>query len=435
MPKNKAIGRCPRLGSIVYLVMTAANAPVESVNVAITGSVSNSATTDKYGFVEFRPLEPGKYRIAVTAQVPDVVTRADLELVVSAGDEAFGTATLGEVPPIVFGLQARTLQQLEDALHVGYRAFDGGDTYDDTISLLSAAVARTGIERAGIRIIYKIDLTTPAELKEHLLALANKFSGWIDDVIVHHATHQTAPEYLAQLREVQQLGTIKRVGLGDPDMATLKAQVSDCYELSASTLFENPAGDELAAWLQKAGKPVYVYYFLSTLRSLKEAHDINAVTDSDCRAFCATIRGAIPTAIPILSSGLRERMQANLKAATAEDVNADDYANYKAIEKRIEAAYAAAVVNVCQIPEGLRVRLSSLFGETHWDAVTIPEGERKSILTRIANGQFTDEEKRTIYEGNGVRHRLDKLLGNLQEWKKNCNRVLAYEFLTCAIYS
>lgn len=449
MPRSSTVRKCPERGAILYLVMTSNRVPLRGVTVGIvagpTEPASSQAVTDNDGFAEFHDLEPGRYEMIVTvaAGSQDILVRRDRYLDVVGGDEAFGTANVEVAPvaPVVFGLQARTADEIGAALTLGYRAFDGGDTYRisdddkaDTTASLAQALAESGVERKAIRVIYKIDAVEPESLSKHVRAVAGLFDGRIDDLLVHHAQGDDTGRYLKVMRGLRKAGVVTNIGIGDPARSSMNAYPADCYEVAASTLFETGGGPELARLLANTGKPVYVYDIIGTLGRLKQLSGNAApLDDSDSRAFLSIVRSAIPTAVPILSTSSEQRMKNNFDAALAEDLDAVDFANRKALQNGIEAARAAAVVPIAGMSASIRTRLGQIVGGTNWAAAAILPAVQETVLRRIEAARFTAEERNTIYVKGEVWYKLETVLEDLQAWDKNCSRVKAATFISDAI--
>jgi hypothetical protein len=339
-----------------------------------------------------------------------------------------------ELASAVFGVSGRTLEEIRAAVAEGYRTFDCADTYGETLTHVATAIRESGTPRRAFEVIYKIDATEPAELAAHVRGVAQQLGGYVDHVLIHKVTDAPlARRYEPILAELQRAGVVSFIGSGDVkagmDPGALAAR--DSFEIDAADLLIGPTSDELAAQLAAAGKPVFVYNIIGTLKRILGTPD--RPTPDQVRAVIAKLQNRVPTAEPILTSSRRDGMAENLKLELddVEDWGAFGDAG-TAIDAAAAPAAAAAAVPIEQMSPDVSERVFAiLYSGPEWAAESLFDDPARYLEERDRHlAAFTPAELDVRYQRGSAEHSLRQAIEMLFDSQGNCHRVAAVSFLT-----
>ncbi|MDZ7852839.1 MAG: 2,5-didehydrogluconate reductase DkgB [Halomonas sp.] len=235
------------------------------------------------------------------------------------------TSTLPNPGLGTFRLKGETLKRvIHDALELGFRHIDTAQMYDNELDV-GTVIGESEVPREEIFVTTKVwhDRLEPASLKASVEESLNKLgTDYVDLLLIHWPSPNDAvamADYLTALREVQQAGQARHIGVSNFTIA----QVDRALEiLGPDTLLTNQV--EVHPFLQNRAvvehcqarglivtgyMPLAVGKVLEdeTLKAIAEAHDV-----TPAQVVLAWTRSRGVVTIP--SSTRREHLAANLAA-------------------------------------------------------------------------------------------------------------------------
>ena len=340
---------------------------------------------------------------------------------------------IGNQDNVVFGLEGKNKQAIEYAVNAGYSVFDGADSYGDTIDLLAEVMQEQHKTRANYEVVYKVSVIKPYVLESHLRIIAKKFGGYLDHVLIHKAPDQYASQYSVLLEHLKDLDVIKSAGMGDARVnVDTDFKNKDSFEIDANAILVSPDAEDLVKKLNETGKPVFVYNVLSTLTNVLNI-EVGDVTSTKLSAFLTMIKGIVPKAEPILSSGSRERIESNLTAYDYEDKDMMQvYNDTQTITSAIENLTQGTPVN--EMEHEVEAKMTTILFLRDWSQGGLWESnEACNQELEQKKALFNAQQLQTKYgglgESEGKAFTLMKLLKMLYHYAGNCKRVEAATFL------
>ena len=222
------------------------------------------------------------------------------------------TAALERTKPwVVFGLDGRVAQDVDDAVAIGNRRFDCAESYANT-SLLANAIKKHGLRRDQYDVFYKFDVRPsekPAQLATRLTSVCEMFDGRLEGLLIHNL--DVAPDAIvsawATLIELKRSGRAGKIGVGNirSHHGTLLEQLARAARID---IVENPADSGLLdenvfALLAETGAELLTYNVVMAAKAI-------GLTERPQLKDLVASLGARHTVI--LSSGDRERRRQNL---------------------------------------------------------------------------------------------------------------------------
>jgi diketogulonate reductase-like aldo/keto reductase len=216
---------------------------------------------------------------------------------------------------LIFGMDGRNLEQVKNAIEVGYRNFDCAQSYGNT-GILAQAIKDSGADRGEFKVCYKFDVAngeSAGSLEGRLLGVAAQFGGRLDDVMIHNldAPQPAIENAWRVLNKMKGDGKAAKVGVGnvgvkDGDLMSTLGGIGkiDVVENSISSLLSSPA---IAEMIRKSGAEVYVYDVIKT------AKEIGINTEAGIKALIATVAGEHASSTAIMSSSDAHRASRNIR--------------------------------------------------------------------------------------------------------------------------
>jgi diketogulonate reductase-like aldo/keto reductase len=365
--------------------------------------------------------------------------RSGVERTTVPGATAVVQRKIGDSQNVVFGLEGKDANAIRSAIAAGYTTFDGADSYGNTIILLAAALRDAARQqnrrREDFEVIYKVDQTEPGDLMMHLYAIAERFDGYLDQVLIHKVTDgERAAAYGPVLSLLKRDGVVKAVGAGDVGAAMSgHFETMDSFEVNATELFHGPDHETLARNLDRTGKPVFVYNVIGALKSLLHMADRESPSQAQVMAMMVKIKALVGAAEPILSSSSAEKQAANLAVLNPRpDQEAAIGEAYKAIDSASAATEGA--ISITSMPADVATRVTeTLFQGLDWAGERLFDDPRQYAVHREqCLKKFTPQELGVRYQGvredKAKTFTLQKLVDMLFDASGNCHRVEASNF-------
>lgn len=229
---------------------------------------------------------------------------------------------------VMFGLDAKTLDDVKGAIRAGYRLFDTAQAYQN-LDCLDRAIKDSGLPRASFVVIYKFDaLDTRQAALAHLTEAVKPF-GYFDGVIIHNAneSQQHIIETWQGLKSFKGSHGCKAIGIGNfkVEQKPLLQQllIINAIDIVQLEAFELIVCRDMSRLLTDLGRPKVLYYQLIQMMqsaNISLSRDkISAIANLICEStegICTTVE---PT--PVLSSGSQSNRVSNL---TVLDPESDD---------------------------------------------------------------------------------------------------------------
>jgi hypothetical protein len=342
---------------------------------------------------------------------------------------------IGAETNVIFGLSGKSAEAIAGAITAGYTTFDGADTYGDTINLLAtaidAAIADDGKTRDDFEIIYKVDATAPDALAAHITTVANKFGGYLDQVLIHKMTAgDQAALYAPILAQLKTDGVALAVGGGDVkgNMGDDKFAGKDSFEIDANDIFLGADAATLCEKLNATEKPVFLYNIVATVKAVLGLDD--APTQAQVAALISMARGKVPKSEPILSSSTTERTEANLA------IHGTDETEVFTARGEIEAGIGAMQggTPIAEMPPADKELVMQFLFSHDWAGQNLfPTVAEYAAPLAAALALFNDEQLNASYAFNDKTYTLRHLVEMLFDHTGNCHRVEASNALGAAM--
>lgn len=330
---------------------------------------------------------------------------------------------------VIFGLDGKSKENIEEAVKANYTSFDGADSYDETIKLLSRALHDAGKKREDYDIIYKVGLTPPENLKTHLIEIAALFDNSIDYVLVHEVMDTTrAKEYYPILKDLKKTQFIKNVGSANVDTEIFdQLEAKDSFEIDAYDLFVGQKAEELISKLKDTDKPVFVYNIIRALKIVLNKADTDPIKKSDIYAMLYNLKNKGLKVQPILSSSDAEIIRKNQKLFDLED---EEYVDaFKISEEIAKFLDKRPFISVEEMKPEVKAKIREILREL--DPNT--EMHKYKDKYKEALEKFKDKkELDVLYKISEKKHTLRDLLSSLFS-SKSCDRKDAYNLLTLTL--
>ncbi|MDK2126627.1 aldo/keto reductase [Parachitinimonas caeni] len=341
---------------------------------------------------------------------------------------------------VVFGLDGRTREQIESAIDIGYRRFDGADSYGN-IELLAEALSNKGVEKKEIDLIYKVSTTPADRLSDHIKSLNEQFGGQIDHLLIHKADDDRAESYIPVLKELSKDGLVKAIGIGDVthdmDHLLIKDSWVKSFEINAVSLLRGEHSEELCKKLQDSGKPVFIYNIVDATKSILRKG--TPPENIEIAAIVNFIQDKVSRAEPILSSGSSQRQLENANATEIDDRWNEINKAKNQISSSLTPPPDIPVKDFINIEDNVLDRIKEVLAtQASWDGEKLfDKSEDCERAKNEALGKFQPEELSVVYKGAGKAENEEYSIGTLVDMlyrqEGNCKRVEAYNFIATSV--
>jgi hypothetical protein len=221
---------------------------------------------------------------------------------------------------IVFGLDGKTKANICAAIDSGFRHFDGGDTYGNTVAMLGECMREKNVPRRFVHLVYKIAVTQAgAPLEAHLREVANSLpeddirgkSPYVDECLIHHVGERDNDAAVwNQLAALEQAGLVHGRGCGDVGPATADMCAGGTsIQMNALDLLVHVQKDSewQSALSNFYGTHVYLYGVVDATRRI-----MGSVNPANIRALMSHVGACFGESVrPIMSSSDAQRIAKN----------------------------------------------------------------------------------------------------------------------------
>lgn len=339
---------------------------------------------------------------------------------------------VGEESNVVFGLNGKDEKAIDLAVKAGYTTFDAGDTYGNTLAELASCIAKNSKKREDIEIVYKIAVTPPGGLVEHIEKIISSLKGYIDCVLVHDIGVPEGEVLFPLLQQLKRDGKIKCIGVGEVKETMISyLKDSDCFEVNAISILQASSAKELATILKSTDKPVFVYNIIGVLKQALKLGQYVLPTFSQINGAISFIKSIIPKAEPILSSSKEENI--NLNKVILEN-DPEDWGQAGEGFNALDYTYTHSVpfIEISKMDKGVWKRISSILSsKVDWAKSSLFKDEQTANAELLKVKElFSPSELSSYYKDeSGKIYNLGTLLEMLYTLP-NCKRVEAYNILT-----